>query len=156
LSAGRRGFTLLELVVVIIIISVLASLALPKLFGMIEFSKSAEALAQLASMRGSIERCYLSTGNYSPCWFPSLDIDVEMNWPTAIAAGADFVYGTPAGYANSQRFAISAYRVRNGQVHSVDHIMLYQDGVSIQKCGGGVFRALGECPPGFPGVPSNE
>lgn len=57
-----KAFTLLEIVIVIIIIGVLASLALPKLFGMVESSRSAEALASFATLRREIERCYLMYG----------------------------------------------------------------------------------------------
>lgn len=40
----KKAFTLLELVIVIIIIGVLASLALPRMFRVIEGTKAAEAV----------------------------------------------------------------------------------------------------------------
>jgi len=56
----QSAFTLLELVIVVIIIGVLASLALPRMFSMVEYSRSAEAWANIATIRTAMERCYLN------------------------------------------------------------------------------------------------
>ena len=53
----KSGFTLLELIVVIIIIAVLASLALPNFFRTITQARAAEALQNLGALRGSVHRC---------------------------------------------------------------------------------------------------
>ena len=53
----KSGFTLLELIVVIIIIAVLASLALPNFFRTITQARAAEALRNLGTLRGSVQRC---------------------------------------------------------------------------------------------------
>ena len=64
----KKAFTLLEVVIVVVIISVLASLALPRLVNMIEYSRSSEALAILGAIRASMERCYLMHGgSYAEC-----------------------------------------------------------------------------------------
>ena len=48
--ANKKGFTLLEIIIVIIIVGVLASLALPRFFSTVEYSRSTEALASLTSV----------------------------------------------------------------------------------------------------------
>lgn len=148
-----KAFTLLELIIVIIIVGVLTSLALPRLFSVVEYAKSAEALTHLSTIRQSFERCYLTTGNYDHCWFPNLDVDYEMNWTKAAANGDTFVYGRPAGYSNEKRFALIACLVRNGSSSCGDSIHLFCDGEKIVTCGSGVFEPLGSCL-GFLGPPN--
>lgn len=68
---SKKGFTLLELVIVIIIVGVLASLAVPRFFKLVERARSVEAIANLQALRGALERCYIMAavggGNFSAC-----------------------------------------------------------------------------------------
>ena len=64
LRNNKSGFTLLEIIIVIIIVGVLASLALPKLFQNITFSKSAEAMNMIGAMRRAIQNCSVMTGSW--------------------------------------------------------------------------------------------
>lgn len=98
LSSKKSGFTLLEIIIVIIIVGVLASLALPRFFSTIEYSRSVEALSSLQGVRGAMERCFLQTGTYVGCGLGSLDIG-----DPADAAGSHFEYtitrdGATAGF----------------------------------------------------------
>ena len=62
-----RGFTILEIMIVVIVISVLASLALPKFYGMVERTRAIEAMTVLQEMRMAMERCYISKMTYTGC-----------------------------------------------------------------------------------------
>ncbi len=60
-----KGFTLLELIVVIIIIGVLASLAAPQYFKVTERARAAEGVSLLSLLRGSQIRYYVEQASYS-------------------------------------------------------------------------------------------
>ena len=66
-NSSKKGFTLLELIVVIIIVGVLASLALTRFFKLIEYSRSVEAISTLRSIRAAVERCYIMRGGDNFC-----------------------------------------------------------------------------------------
>ncbi len=71
---NKSGFTLLEIIIVIIIVGVLASLALPRLFNTIEYSRSTEALNSIGVLKRGADECAMAveatTGvaaNYALC-----------------------------------------------------------------------------------------
>ncbi|MCB9772169.1 MAG: prepilin-type N-terminal cleavage/methylation domain-containing protein [Candidatus Omnitrophica bacterium] len=63
-----RGFTVLELIIVVVIVGVLTSLAMPKMFLMIERTRIVEGVGLLMEMRSYLDRCYLMNNqDYAPC-----------------------------------------------------------------------------------------
>lgn len=81
----RKGFSLVELSVVVIIIGVLAAFGVPRLLQSVERSKASEAYKYLASVRASQERYQARQGTYAS------DInllDMEQAPPTYFAVGA--------------------------------------------------------------------
>ena len=60
----RRGFTLIELMVVLAIVATLLTLALPRYFGSLDKSKEAVLKENLFQMRDAISRYYADKGKY--------------------------------------------------------------------------------------------
>jgi len=71
---NRKGFTLLEVMIVVIIIGILSSVALPQYITTLEKGKSAEAISNIGSLRTSLDRYWYqnAAGTNDP---DQLDID---------------------------------------------------------------------------------
>ena len=70
----NSGFTLLELMIVVIIIGILVTIALPMYTKAVERGRMAEAYANLGGIRNSEIRYYQQYATYTGC-FSMLDID---------------------------------------------------------------------------------
>lgn len=62
----RRGFTLLEMLVVLVIIGLIAGLVGPRLFSKVDSSKVQTAGVQIKLLRGSVETLRMDVGVYPP------------------------------------------------------------------------------------------
>jgi prepilin-type N-terminal cleavage/methylation domain-containing protein len=80
----RKGFSLVELSVVVIIIGVLAAFGIPRMLKSVERSKAAEAFKYLASVRASQERFQAREGTYA---VELSDLDVEQSPPKYFSVG---------------------------------------------------------------------
>ena len=71
----RKGFTLVELAVVVVIIGVLAAFAVPRFLASVERSKAAESFNYLASIQSAQERYHARQGTYAS---EVTDLDIKM------------------------------------------------------------------------------
>ncbi len=81
----RRGFTLVELAVVVVIIGELAAFAVPRFIASVERSKAAEAFNYLSSVQAAQERYHARQSTYAAL---ITDLDIKMTAPKYFTAGA--------------------------------------------------------------------
>jgi type IV pilus assembly protein PilA len=90
---SRKGFTLVELAVVIVIIGVLAAFGVPQFLKSVERSKAAEAFNYLAAVRSAQERYLAKDGVYTSA---ASNLDIQQVSPKYFDVGTITVdNGTP-------------------------------------------------------------
>jgi prepilin-type N-terminal cleavage/methylation domain-containing protein len=81
---NSRGFTLVELAVVIVIIGVLAAFGVPRFLKSVEKSKAAEAFGYLSAVRSAQERYQSQKGTYASS---VTDLDIQYAAPKYFEVG---------------------------------------------------------------------
>jgi len=104
---SKQGFTILELIVVIIIVGVLSGLAVPRMMGTIEKSRRMEAFENFSEIRHAMNTCALRNGGlYVECRLNTagpLENSIAIDDPSDIP-GSHFDYtasGLPAWISNT-------------------------------------------------------
>jgi len=98
----RKGFSLIELLVVVLIMGILAFVVMPQYFKSVEKSRSAEAIAFLKATASAYQRHYMQKGRYpTGCnvydfgrtCFSQLDIGMpKLSYFTVYTIGEGFNY----------------------------------------------------------------
>ena len=125
-SLGKKGFTLVELIVVVIVIGILATVAIPQYLKATERAKGGKArnamglIASAENLRRADLDAYVACANGT--LIANLGDYVEMN---AIAADADWDYAVVAA---ATTFTITATRAAGGG-NAGERLTLTQAGV---------------------------
>jgi prepilin-type N-terminal cleavage/methylation domain-containing protein len=126
----KKGFTLLELLIVVIIIGILAGLGIPQYMKAVERGRTAEAKAVLSQIR-TAEEAYRAKYNTYTADLAVLDIEANMN--TDGSCNANYWYGFQVTTATATAFTASATRCtaagKEPQGSSAYYISLTQAGV---------------------------
>ena len=86
---NKKGFTLIEMLVVVLIIGILAAIALPQYELSVEKTRASQALVALRSLKDSMEREKLARGQY-PTVIEDIDITVPANQYWTFSISSDF------------------------------------------------------------------
>jgi prepilin-type N-terminal cleavage/methylation domain-containing protein len=134
---NKSGFTLLEILVVIIIVGVLASVAMPTLFRNVERSRATEALNTLGVVRRAITGCGMQfNNNYTTC---NSFNTIGMADPSG-AAGSHFNYTIPA--AGNGSYTVTATRTSLDNGVTTDSISILLNAGAITRTGVTAFAGI--------------
>ena len=98
----RKGFTLLELVIVVIIVAVLAGLGIPQFIKTVERAKAAEGVSILGTFRTSQLRYYAEYGVYTSV-IGSLDVGQPASLKNFVTLTANIPAAIPGTVAQITR-----------------------------------------------------
>ena len=136
-QSSRRGFTLVEILIVVVILGILASLALPRFLPQGERARVAEAVGILSAIRQGEASARLENGSYiNPDSGPNTWADLGMDNPDAgTATNKSFSYAVNVTGGGAGFTAVATRDVNPPADLAIagSNIGLNQDGVWI--CG---------------------
>jgi prepilin-type N-terminal cleavage/methylation domain-containing protein len=115
LSEKEHGFTLIELIVVIIIVGILAAVGLTQYSKVVEKGRSAEAKIILGHMRTLAYQYYLENGTLSPITSADLNIGTSSDQiPSSCRSTHYFWYNLRSDLTSGSSYAFEAWRCMSG------------------------------------------
>lgn len=119
--SNSRGFTLIEVMIVVALISILAAVALPSYRDYVRRGQTAEAFSSLSDFRSKMEQYYQDNRKYGGT--KCADDSTAGSWNT-FASSEHFKYDCALDDAKGQSFTVSATGISGavtGDVYTIDH-----------------------------------
>lgn len=113
LKVTQKGFTLIELMIVIAIIGILASIAIPAYADYIKKGKATEATATLANLRIQMEQYFQDNRTYVGGTCVPASGDVFFSYSCSVAATATGYTLAAAGTGDMSAFSFSVDESNN-------------------------------------------
>lgn len=118
---NSRGFTLLEILVVITIMAIIMALVAPKFFGKIDRARQVDAQAQIELLGQALDLYRLEKGQYpsSEEGLPAIQSYLRKQLPKD-PWGNDYHYKSPGDYGDYDLISLGADNAEGGEENDLD------------------------------------
>jgi type IV pilus assembly protein PilA len=139
LQREERGFTLIEILIVILIIAILAAIAIPTFLGKRDRADDVDAKANARNLVTYMDACYMSKDDYTKCSTQADSEANDLNWGT----GPGQVRVTATSKTTYELEAVSG-ATTNGVSHTFT-VTRRSNGETIRSCHAGPSDNDGGC-----------
>src|SRR3989338_1916407 len=121
IRSNKKGFTLLEILIVVVILGVVAGLALPAYFSTIEKARAQEALSSLSATRQAMIQYFSEQGTYATAQIGTAVADTgNLSYnPNYAAGGQVLIFSYALSNLGAATFTITATRTGGTVVGTV-------------------------------------
>ena len=127
---GTSGFTLLELLIVVVILGVLAGLSINTYTSSAEKSRRQEAISMLSAAKDSAGRYYAgNVSSYAGMTFAKMDFDPTNTAGEPAGAVRHYTYTMPAADVTATTYTVTATRNAAHNGNGTDTVTIRETGV---------------------------